>query len=100
MTPEAEIIELKAKTAALESQIALIKKNLQIKEISEDELSGFKARIINLENQISLMEHAFDRKDIVKEEYGPYIPYITPQHVESIFTPSKWQHCISQQNKE
>ena len=96
MTPEAEIIELKAKTAALESQIALVKKNLQIKEISEDELSGFKSRITYLENQISLMKHSFDSKNIVKGPYGPYIPWATPQPVESMFTPSKWQHCISQ----
>jgi hypothetical protein len=100
MTPEAEIIELKAKTAALESQIALVKKNLQIKEISEDELSGFKARLVNLESQISLMKHALDRKDIVKEAYGPYIPWKTPKPVESMFTPSEWQHCSSQQSKE
>lgn len=99
MTPEEEIIELKAKTVSLEKQIELVKKNLQIKEISEDELLGFKSRISNLENQISLMKHALDRKDIIKGDYGPYIPWTTPQPVESMFTPSKWQHCISQQNK-
>lgn len=100
MTPEEEIVELKAKTASLENQIALVKKNLQIKDISEEELSEFKNRISHLENQISSMKHAIDAKGITTNpDYPPYIPWTTPNHVESMFSPSNWQRCISHQNK-
>jgi len=92
MTPEEEIIELKAKTALLESQIALVKRNLQIKDISEEEISNFKDRISSLENQISSLKHTIDMKNITTNpDYPPYIPWTTPSPVESLFSPSKWQ---------
>jgi hypothetical protein len=96
MTPEEEIIELKAKTASLESQIALVKKNLQIKDISEEELSEFKNRISHLEAQLSSLKHTIDTKNITTNpDYPPYIPWTTPSPVESLFSPAKWQKIPS-----
>jgi hypothetical protein len=96
MKPEEEIVELKAKIASLENRIDLIKRNLQVKFISEQELDEYKERVHFLEDQMTSFKHARDTHGITTNpEYPPYIPYIGPTTVDSKFTPSGWQSCES-----
>jgi len=99
-TPEEEITELRAAVASLESQLSIIKRNLQITSISDQELDECKSRIDGLEDQISLLKHINDRKGITTNpDYPPYIPYISSVPVNREYSPSGYQSCPSQQHK-
>lgn len=62
MTPEEKIPMLERRIVELESQLAVLKHTLEMKDI------------------------------IKPTTYPPYIPWTTPIPVESMFTPSRWQY--------
>lgn len=100
-TPAEEIVELRASVASLKSELDLIKRNLQIKTISDQEFGEYKERISFIEDQLSALKHSTATKNITSNPpYPPYIPYVAPSPVESEFSPSKYLHCKSQLNKE
>lgn len=70
MTPEDKIPMLEKRITELESQIAVLRHTLAMKDV------------------------------IKPTTYPPYIPWTTPMPVESMFTPSKWQYIeIKERNK-
>lgn len=98
MTPEKEIIELKAQVTYLTSQLELIQQNLFVKNIAHQELDECKYRLDHIEDQIMAFKHTSDLQNIVSgPNYPVYFPYTAPIHVGSRFTPSRFLHCESHQ---
>jgi hypothetical protein len=95
-TPEEEITELRATVASLESQIELIKRNLQIKSISEQELDEYKERVHHLEDENAVIKHLIAKEHVISNPlYPAYYPYTTPVPVDSSFSASKYLSCKS-----
>lgn len=70
MTPEEKNIELEKRITQLESQIAVLRHTLAMKDV------------------------------IKPSTYPPYIPWTTPTPVESMFTPSQWQYIESKERNK
>lgn len=99
MKPEDEIVELKATIASIRNELDIIKRNLQLKSISEQEFDECKERIDFLEDQVAMFKHMNDVKGITtRPDYPPYTPYVIPTPTPSKFTPSGYLRCESNLN--
>jgi hypothetical protein len=91
MKPEEEIVELNAKIAYLESQVKILKRNNDCKDIPIKDIEEANKRLSTLENKIAILEHEKDSLGIIKDTSKiPYIPYKSSQPIESMQTPSQW----------